>query len=144
MMHHTVRYLPALSPPNEVERNTCLAKLYATWPKAQTCAATKIVAEARTEFSATGVCFSLIDSTHELIKAESGFVTTSGNIPRAASMAAHVLLTSDVLVVLDARKVCISIPYAACLLTICRTGDSESTQLSSMRHTFVSLLVHHS
>lgn len=55
------------------------------------------------EFGNTGVSISFIDTSHEILKAEIG--CKHRVIKRSESIAAHALLTTDVLVVLDTKKV---------------------------------------
>jgi hypothetical protein len=96
-------FLPAMDPPNEVERLAALMLCNPIWTPWQEDRAKVLVKSAIEEFGASGVSISLIDSSNEIIKAEVGYKRRM--IKRSVSISAHVLLTTEVLVVLDTEKV---------------------------------------
>jgi hypothetical protein len=96
-------YLPAMAPANEAERIATLMKCNPVWTAPQEDGAMALVKASREEFGVSGVSISLIDSDNEIMKAESGY--NRRMIKRSESISAHVLLTTEVLVVLDTKKV---------------------------------------
>lgn len=80
-----------------------LCKLAREWTTWQEYRSREIVKASMAEFGVTGVSISLMDKSHEIFKAEIGY--NCRMIKRSESIAAHVLLTTEVLVVLDTRKV---------------------------------------
>ena len=64
----------------------------------------KLVLETMKSFGTKSVALSIFDDTLEQIMAEEGL--RRNEIDREASIAAHVLFSSEVMVVLDAKQVC--------------------------------------
>lgn len=103
LMDPLFSYLPSMVPLNEAGRLLSLFNLEREWTPWQEERGREFIKASIEEFGATGVSISLIDQSNEIIKAEIGY--NRRMIKRSVSIAAHVLLTTEVLVVLDARKV---------------------------------------
>lgn len=69
----------------------------------------KVLLAAMTRFGTRFASVSIFDQKNEVLKVENGY--NRSYIDRDVSIAAHVLYSSDVMVVLDAKKVCVT---AAC------------------------------
>ncbi|KFY01331.1 hypothetical protein V490_00952 [Pseudogymnoascus sp. VKM F-3557] len=95
-------YLPAMDPPNEAGRLSSLFSISRVWTPVQEDRSKEIVKASMAEFEATGVSISLIDNSNEIFKAEIGY--NRRMIQRSISLGAHVLLSTEVLVVLDTEK----------------------------------------
>lgn len=78
-------------------------RLNPEWTTAQEAAGYDLIGDAQREFKTTGAAISLIISNLELFKVEEGYGFAC--IDRTESIAAHALLTTEVLVVLDTHKV---------------------------------------
>jgi len=104
MMHPNFTFLPAMPPSNEMDRLTSLKKCNPVWTPWQESRGKSLVQTAQDEFGTSGASISLIDSNLEILKVEKGYNRRS--IKRPESIAAHVLLSTEVLVVLDTQKVC--------------------------------------
>ncbi|KFZ08363.1 hypothetical protein V502_09399 [Pseudogymnoascus sp. VKM F-4520 (FW-2644)] len=102
LMDPLFSYLPSMLPLNEAGRLLSLFNLEREWTPWQEERGRELIKASIEEFEATGVSISLIDQSNEIIKAEIGY--NRRMIKRSVSIAAHVLLTTEVLVVLDARK----------------------------------------
>lgn len=96
-------YLPAMDPLNEQSRLVSLFTISPVWTSWQEERSLELVIASREEFGATGVSISLVDNSNEILKAEVGY--NRRMIKRSESIAAHALLTTEVLVVLDTTKV---------------------------------------
>lgn len=86
--------------------------------------ASGLIRHAMSTFKTSYVSLSLFDSFHEVFVAENGY--NQPQVERNISMSAHVLLSKDVLVVLDATKVCRTRPTNS-RANGGRTGDSRGT-----------------
>ncbi|KFY42079.1 hypothetical protein V494_02621 [Pseudogymnoascus sp. VKM F-4513 (FW-928)] len=95
-------FLPAMDPLNEQERLASLFTMSRVWTPWQESRSTDLVKAAREEFGVPGVSISLIDNNNEILKAEVGY--NRRMIKRSVSIAAHALLTTEVLVVLDTQR----------------------------------------
>lgn len=102
-MHSSLAYLPALRPGNEVDRLAALKKCNAAWTPWQESRGRSLVESAQDDFGTSGASISLVDSHHEILKVESGYNRRA--IRRPESIAAHAILSTEVLVVLDTAKV---------------------------------------
>jgi hypothetical protein len=98
-----LRYLPAIYPPNEEERKASLMRYSPTWSASQENLALALVKSSQREFGVSCGSISLIDTENEIFKIEIGYQRRM--IARSESIAAHALLTTEVLVVLDTAKV---------------------------------------
>ncbi|KFY26922.1 hypothetical protein V493_03784 [Pseudogymnoascus sp. VKM F-4281 (FW-2241)] len=95
-------YLPAVDPFNEGARVLSLFTLSPNWTPWQETRSRDFMGASMEEFGNTGVSISFIDTSHEILKAEMG--CKHRMIKRSESIAAHALLTTDVMVVLDTKK----------------------------------------
>ena len=115
-------YLPAVYPPDEKARTHCLAMIHPNWSSEQVQAGKRLCDMARDEFGIGGACLSLISGHLELLKVEIGYNTDGATvgtmIPRAVSIAAHVVLTHDVMYILDTKKVSKPLALFACKTNI--------------------------
>jgi hypothetical protein len=74
------------------------------WPHWSQAKAGALICAALKEFDVSLASLSFFDGKYEIFKAESGY--NASRIPRSISIAAHALLSTDVLVVLDTKEVC--------------------------------------
>ena len=81
-----------------------LARLNPEWSRVQELEGMKMIRRARDEFGASGAAISLVISNVEILKVHEGYGLEA--IKRSESIAAHALLSTEVLVVLDTQKVC--------------------------------------
>jgi hypothetical protein len=138
-------YLPSTYPPNEIERFATFRSsqiwsgsdiVWSTW-KIES--ARSLIIAATAKFETPWAAISFFDRDNEIIQAERGY--SRHLIPRQESIASHVLLTDDVMTVLDTQKV-ISRPKMWKLPLICdRTGDFEAIRSSSGTQIFAFLQV---
>lgn len=98
-------FLPAMDPLNEAVRMASLFNIERDWTPRQEQRAKELIQASMEEFGVTGVSISLIDTSHEILKAEVGYGSRRRMIKRSESIAAHALLATEVLVVVDTRKV---------------------------------------
>ena len=73
------------------------------WPQWDQNRAGALLISAMAKFKTRFAALSFFDEDHEMFKAENGF--HSSQINRSISIAAHALLSTDVLVVLDTKMV---------------------------------------
>ncbi|KFZ00493.1 hypothetical protein V498_00018 [Pseudogymnoascus sp. VKM F-4517 (FW-2822)] len=97
-------FLPAMDPLNEAVRMASLFNIERDWTPRQEQRAKELIQASMEEFGVTGVSISLIDTSHEILKAEVGYGSRRRMIKRSESIAAHALLATEVLVVVDTRK----------------------------------------
>lgn len=102
-MRSTFKFLPSMSPQNEEGRLASLKRCNPVWTSWQEDRGKSLVRLAQEEFGASGVSISFVDSNLEILKVEMGY--NRRTIRRPESIAAHVLLSTEVLVVLDTAKV---------------------------------------
>ncbi|ELR02029.1 hypothetical protein VC83_08650 [Pseudogymnoascus destructans] len=95
-------FLPAMDPVNEEGRLASLFNIERVWTPRQESRAKELVKASKEEFAVTGVSISLIDNSNEILKAETTY--NCRMIKRSVSIAAHALLTTEVLVILDTTK----------------------------------------
>ncbi|KAM3077439.1 hypothetical protein ACMFMG_006782 [Clarireedia jacksonii] len=98
----TFEYLPAIYPPNEEARlakHSAFDVLWPEWTQDKACA---LITSSMARFQTKYASLSLFDGRYEVFKAENGYHTS--RIERARSIAAHVLLSTDTLVILDTEK----------------------------------------
>jgi len=103
------QYLHAVYPPNETERMALCSRYDILWPQFHNKNVGKVLLAAMSRFSTSFISVSIFDQKNEVFKVENGY--NRSHIDRDASIAAHVLYSSDVMVVLDTKKVCVT---AAC------------------------------
>ncbi|OBT62872.1 hypothetical protein VE03_07567 [Pseudogymnoascus sp. 23342-1-I1] len=97
-------FLPAMDPLNEAVRMASLFNLERDWTPRQEHRAKELIQASMEEFGVTGVSISLIDTSHEILKAEVGYGYRRRLIKRSESIAAHALFSTEVLVVVDTKK----------------------------------------
>lgn len=97
-----------------------------SWNPSTTKRMEKLLISIWLEFGMTGVAISFFDTEYEHVQVEHGYDMKS--IPREKSIAAHALLSADVLVVEDTQKVCSKsyCPNSFGKLTCNRTGALEA------------------
>ncbi len=101
-------YLAAPAPPNEVERLKAVehsdVEIFPRWAAEQQ---KKYVLLARNTFNTPFAAISYVSRTHEVLRCEIGYRPDYilGYIPRGHSLAAHALLSSEPMVILDTFKV---------------------------------------
>ena len=78
------------------------------WPQWSRDKASALICAAMKEFDTYFASLSFFDGKHEVFKAENGYNVS--RISRSISLAAHALLSEDVLVVLDTKQVCQELP----------------------------------
>ncbi|KFZ16015.1 hypothetical protein V501_02446 [Pseudogymnoascus sp. VKM F-4519 (FW-2642)] len=101
-MDEQFSFCPAMDPVNEEGRIASLFTIERVWSPLQESRAKDLVQASKEEFAVTGVSISLIDNSNEILKAESTY--NCRMIKRSVSIAAHALLTAEVLVILDTTK----------------------------------------
>jgi hypothetical protein len=101
------QYLHAVYPPNETERMALCSCYDIVWPQWAKENVGKILLAAMTRFGTRFASLSFFDQKYEVLKVENGY--NRSHIDRDVSIAAHVLYSSDVMVVLDTKKVCATI-----------------------------------
>lgn len=82
-----------------------LDKLNPQWSEAQVAEGMSMVKQALKEFNASGAAISLVISDAEIVKVQEGYGLGHDTIKRSQSFAAHALLSTEVLVVLDTHEV---------------------------------------
>src|SRR4051812_23762329 len=97
-------YLPAVFPPNELDRASLCEPIVQAWDKGTLEITSNAVHKAMVTFGCLYAAMSWFDHGRELFQAEHGYGMPS--ISRSISIAAHALLSHDVLVVLDTKEVC--------------------------------------
>jgi hypothetical protein len=91
-------------PPNEEARlgkHSALDVLWPEWTQDNACA---LITSSMVRFQTENASLSFFDRKYEIFKAENGYHTS--RIERTKSIAAHVLLSADTLVILDTKQVC--------------------------------------
>ncbi len=96
-------YLPSVYPPNEQARLSMSNQYDVLWPYWGQDKAGALIRTAMKQFGTKFASLSFFDENNEVFKAENGY--NQPHVDRAASIAAHCLLSKDVLVVLDTNKV---------------------------------------
>lgn len=99
-------WLPAMLPSNESQRLSSLEPLIVGWNQGNKERALSILDRALSTYGVTCAALSFVNKDFEIVVAHRGLYYS--NIERAASIAAHALLSDDVLVVLDTLKVCVA------------------------------------
>ncbi|KAI9878941.1 MAG: hypothetical protein M1830_010059 [Pleopsidium flavum] len=105
--HAPFLYLPAPAPPNEVERLKAVehndVEIFPRWAAEKQ---KQYVLLARHTFSTPFAAISYISRTHEVLRCEIGYRPDYllGYIPRGHSLAAHAILSSEPMVILDTFK----------------------------------------
>lgn len=90
--------------PDGEEKRQSIGNIYdAVWPDWEPEKAGALIRAAMKKFDTRYAAISFFNGQNETFKAESGY--NMGKIPRATSIAAHALLSPDVLVVLDTLQV---------------------------------------
>lgn len=110
-------YLPAPAPPNEAERvKTVEFTDVGVFPKWAAEKQKKYVLLARKTFDIPFASISYVNRTHETLRCEVGYRPDYilGFIPRGYSLAAHAILSTEPMVILDTSTV--SSELLACLL----------------------------
>jgi hypothetical protein len=97
-------YLPAPRPLTEDRRIEICKNALSFGPSWNRDHIHTLMLSAKSHFNAGHASLSFFNSDHELFLAETGY--KSDSIHRQVSIGSHALLTPDVLVLLDARKVC--------------------------------------
>ncbi|EKD16266.1 uncharacterized protein L3040_009500 [Drepanopeziza brunnea f. sp. 'multigermtubi'] len=96
------QYLPSVMPPSESVRLHTADKYDPLWRNWNQEAASSIIRDAMKIFATKCVSVSFFDEIGEIFYAERGYSQT--HVPRNQSIAAHCLLSQNVLVVLDTRQ----------------------------------------
>jgi len=102
-------YLPSTYPPNELERlatfqsSKICSGSYIEWSNLEIEEARSLITAAIKIFATPWAAISFFDRDSEVVQAERGY--SRHLIPRHESIASHVLLTDDVMTVLDTQKV---------------------------------------
>jgi hypothetical protein len=99
------KYLPAVYPPNEPERMLLCRRYDILWPQWAQQRVGDLMRELMKEFGTQFAALSVFDDRFEIFKVENGY--NRSHIDRDISISAHVLFSSDVMVVLDTKKVCV-------------------------------------
>ncbi|KAH0545081.1 hypothetical protein FGG08_000852 [Glutinoglossum americanum] len=95
-------YLTAPAPPDEVERLRAVEQINLNYPDWASSKAKHLVHLARKVFGTCYASVSLVDNHNEILKAEHGYQTSS--VSRDMSVGAHVLLSTNSMVILDTGK----------------------------------------
>ncbi|KAH0553420.1 hypothetical protein GP486_006510 [Trichoglossum hirsutum] len=95
-------HLIAPTPPNETERLRAVEQINLNYPRWASSKAEHLVQLATKVFGTSCASISFVDSHNEVMKAECGYQTSI--IPRDSSIGAHVLLSTDSMVILDTKK----------------------------------------
>lgn len=99
-------YFPALSPPWELEILSETRKLEVIWPEwteERSLPTEGLLASASELFKPCFIALSFFDEKYEIIQVETGYGVKY--IPRDCSLAAHALLSKDILTILDTKEV---------------------------------------
>lgn len=108
-MNSNFTYLPSPYPPNESERLAAFQSLHIwsgvdiDWSSLEAERARHLIKAAATKFGTPWAAISFFDDDTEIVQAERGY--SRHVIPRRESIASHVLLTDEVMTVLDTQKV---------------------------------------
>lgn len=108
-MNANFKFLPSTYPPNELERFEALqsSQIWSgtdiEWSELEAERARCLITAAANKFGTPWGAISFFDHDTEIVQAERGY--SRHFIPRYESIASHVLLTDEVMIVLDARKV---------------------------------------
>ncbi|KAI6710253.1 hypothetical protein JHW43_007209 [Diplocarpon mali] len=95
-------FLPSVYPPNEARRLGMSEDFEILWPHWGQDNSAELIRIAMTKFEAKSVSLSFFDEENEVFRAENGY--NQPNVARTHSIAAHCLLSKDVLVVLDTKE----------------------------------------
>ncbi|KAK2624460.1 hypothetical protein QTJ16_006410 [Diplocarpon rosae] len=95
-------FLPSVYPPNEPQRLGMSDDFDVLWPHWGQDNSAELIRIAMTKFGAKSVSLSFFDEENEVFKAENGY--NQSHVARTTSIAAHCLLSKDVLVVLDTKE----------------------------------------
>lgn len=112
----TFTFLPAIYPEFEVQRRSVDEALDVAWFSWSQTEAGTIIKTVMNTFSTRYASISFFDQNNEMFKVENGYHRAS--VPRPISIAAHALLSDDILVVLDTKKVCLYL-YICNYLIVC-------------------------
>ncbi|KAI9798420.1 MAG: hypothetical protein M1833_004814 [Piccolia ochrophora] len=100
--HAGFAYLPAPVPRDEMQRLRIYEQLDVAWPAWAVKKTRQILELAIRLFGTPNASLSFFDDEREILKAENGY--KRGAIPRSMSVGAHVLLSTEAMVISDARK----------------------------------------
>ena len=103
-----------------------LDRLNPQWSEAQEAEGIVMVKQALKEFDASGAAISLVISDAEIVKVQEGYGLGRETIKRSQSFAAHALLSTEVLVVLDTHEVCRR-AHRYCPTDVCKTNRTFRT-----------------
>ena len=92
------------------------------WSSLEIDCARSLIMAATTKFATPWAAISFFDRDTEIVQAERGY--SRHLIPRHESIASHVLLTDEVMTVLDTQKVILPSDSAIPMLRCSRIGDS--------------------
>ncbi|KAK0119867.1 hypothetical protein ONS95_011297 [Cadophora gregata] len=95
-------YLPSVFPPGEAERMRLSRQYDILWPQWGQDKAGDLIRLAMKKFKTRFVSLSFFNEESEVFKAENGF--NQSRVDRSISLAAHCLLSKDVLVILDTKE----------------------------------------
>jgi len=130
-------YLPAVKPPNEGQRMTLARRYDILWPCWTKEKSGALLRAAMSKFNTSYASFSIFDESCELFKAENGF--NQPEINREMSIAAHMLYTNDILVLLDAQAVsrlCLS-PFSFLTMLLGLAIQRKPTCCRQCRYSFL-------
>lgn len=108
-MKSTFTYLPSTYPINEVERLATFesSRVWSgtdiIWSEPEAERARSLIKAANVQFDTPWGAISFFDTEMEIVQAERGY--SRHFIPRPESIASHVLLTNEVMTILDTEKV---------------------------------------
>lgn len=105
-------YLPAPAPPNEAERVKAVEHTdVGVFPRWAAEKQKKYVLLARKTFDIPFASISYVNRTHETLRCEIGYRPDYilGFIPRGHSLAAHAILSTEPMIILDTSTVCFNL-----------------------------------
>jgi hypothetical protein len=108
-------YLVAPVPPDEADRLKAVEQVVVNYPDWARSKAHHLVHLARKVFGTCYASISFIDGQSELMKAGYGYQTSF--IPRSVSFGAHVVLSTNSMIILDTEKVSYTDPVVSSLLS---------------------------
>jgi hypothetical protein len=126
---------------NEAQRMALCGHYDLLWPIWSNEKVVGLLRAAMSQFNTSFASFSIFNEKNEVFKAEKGY--DQPELDRKISIAAHVLYTNEVLVLLDTQKVCLLHRLGLISNFLARTGDFKEIPLSLVAPVFDSSQVHH-
>lgn len=142
--HSAFKYLPSIYPEFELQRRSIDEALDVAWFSWSQVEAGTIIKTVMNTFSTHYASISFFDQNNEMFKVENGY--HQANVPRSISIAAHALLSDEILVILDTKLVCSPLPSYRLLLTVsglaisikptCYQSESQNPLLCWSSHSY--------